>query len=197
MESQPRQDEVQPGRGAGGLILGTATVTNDLYAARNSLTHRIIGPKSTGTFRLDISKMADGDRAGAALFRDRSAYIGVWKDGSATKIFMVNGTTMAEGTWTTTSTGQTAATGPTVAAGTTNLYLRVEADITPALGLTQERTTSFSYSTDGKTFNKLGPAFAMTNSWRYFTGYRYGVFNYASKALGGQVTVKSFTVQSV
>src|SRR5690606_13413419 len=61
----------------GGLVLQTADVTTDLYAARNTLTHRIIGPKSTGTFRLDIRGMADGDRAGAVLFRDRAAYIGV------------------------------------------------------------------------------------------------------------------------
>lgn len=182
------------GGGEGGLILQTADVTTDLFAARNTLTHRIIGPKSTGTFRLDVSKMKDGDRAGAALFRDRAAYIAVWKDGNAAKIVMVNNLNIAEGTWETTSKGTVAATGPTInAAG--DIWLRVQADITPAFGSSQERTTSFSYSTDGTTFTNLGPAFAMSNSWKYFTGYRYGVFNHATKSLGGEVTVKSFTMQ--
>lgn len=45
----------------GGLVLQTADVTTDLFAARNTLTHRIIGPKSTGTFRIDVRGMTDGD----------------------------------------------------------------------------------------------------------------------------------------
>ena len=49
-----------------GLRLQTATVTNDLYAARNTLTHRIQGPTSTATIELDYSAMRDGDRAGLA-----------------------------------------------------------------------------------------------------------------------------------
>ncbi|PKS08750.1 hypothetical protein jhhlp_004803 [Lomentospora prolificans] len=176
-----------------GLTLRTATVTNDLFAARNTLTHRIIGPKSTGTFRLDISAMRDGDRAGAALFRDRAAYIGVWKDGTTSKIVMVNNLNLSENGWATSSTGTVAATGPNVTGS--EVWLRVNADITPAFGLTQERTTTFSYSTDGKTWQNLGPAFAMSNSWTYFTGYRYAVFNHATKALGGEVKVKSFEMQ--
>lgn len=176
-----------------GLVLGTATVTEDLFAARNTLTHRILGPKSVGTFRLDISGMRDGDRAGASLFRDRAAYIGVWKEGGASKIVMVNSLNLSEDGWATTSAGKVAATGPTIQGS--EVWLRVNADITPAFGLAQERTTTFSYSTDGKTWTNLGPAFAMTSSWRYFTGYRFAVFNHATKALGGEVTVKSFEMQ--
>lgn len=47
-----------------GLHLSTATVTNDLYAARNTLTHRIQGPTSTATIVLNYAGMRDGDRAG-------------------------------------------------------------------------------------------------------------------------------------
>jgi hypothetical protein len=34
----------------------------------------------------------------------------------------------------------------------------------------------------------------MNNSWEFFMGYRYGIFNYATSALGGAVTVKAFTL---
>ncbi|KAF2183483.1 glycoside hydrolase family 43 protein [Zopfia rhizophila CBS 207.26] len=183
--------------GSGGVILQAATVTNDLFTARNTLTHRIIGPKSHGTFRIDISQMKDGDRAGAVLFRDVAAYIGIYKDASSAKIVMVNNLSL-DSSWATKSTGTVAATGPTLAAGTTDIWLRVQADITPAFsGTTAQRTTTFWYSTDGQTFTQLGSAFPMTNAWQFFTGYRYGVFNHATKALGGQVTVKSFTMQLV
>ncbi len=34
--------------------------------------------------------------------------------------------------------------------------------------------------------------FKMTNAWQFFMGYRFGVFNYATQALGGAVKVASF-----
>ena len=182
---------------SGGLILQTATITNDLFTARNTLTHRIIGPKSSGTFRLDPSKMKDGDRTGAVLFRDIAAYIGVYKTGDVSKIVMVNNLSLTS-TWATNSPGTIAATGPTLASGSTDVWLRVTADITPAFsGTSAVRTSTFAYSLDGKTFTQLGPALSMTNSYTFFTGYRYGVFNHATKALGGEVSVKSFTMQLV
>ena len=181
----------------GGLVLRTASVTGDLFAARNTLTRRIAGPKSRGTFRLDASKMRDGDRAGAVLFRDRAAYIGVWKQGTEAKIVFVSGLNLTEGTWKTASTGAVAATGPTVS-NTQDVWLRIEADITPAFGTSTERTTTFSYSLDGgRTFVTLGQPFAMSNSWRYFSGYRFGVFNFGTKALGGEIKVKSFQMKAL
>lgn len=182
--------------GSGGLQLRTATVTNDLFSARNTLTHRILGPKSSGTFRLDVSKMADGDRAGAILFRDVAAYIGVHKSGSTSTLVFVNNLSLNTD-WTTKSTGSVAATGPVLAASTTDLWLRVQADITPAFGSSTSRTTTFWYSTDGSNFQQLGSAFPMTNTWQFFTGYRFGAFNFATKALGGAVTLKSFEMKSI
>ncbi|AEO57303.1 glycoside hydrolase family 43 protein [Thermothelomyces thermophilus ATCC 42464] len=179
----------------GGLVLQAATVTEDLFAARNTLTRRIRGPKSSGTFRLDVSRMRDGDRAGAVLFRDTAAYIGVWKQGDEATIVVVDGLELALSSWTTVSTGRVAETGPTLSS-TQDVWLRIEADITPAFGTNTARTTTFSYSVDGgKTFVRLGPAFSMSNTWQYFTGYRFGVFNFATKELGGEVKVKSFQMQ--
>ncbi|KAF2276498.1 glycosyl hydrolase family 43 protein [Westerdykella ornata] len=181
--------------GSGGLLLQTATVTNDLFTARNTLTHRIIGPKSSGTFRIDISQMKDGDRAGTVLFRDVAAYIGIHKEGSSSKLVMVNNLNL-DSNWKTVSTGTVAATGPTLPSGTTDLWLRIQADITPAFsGTNAQRTATFWYSTDGSKYTQLGPAFTLTKTWQFFTGYRYGVFNHATKSLGGEIRVKSFTMQ--
>jgi beta-xylosidase len=182
--------------GARGLQLRTATVTQDLFSARNTLTHRILGPKSSGTFRLDINKMTDGDRAGAVLFRDVAAYIGVHKQGSTSNLVFVNNLNLNTD-WTTNSTGKVATTGSAIPATSTDLWLRIESDITPAFGTNTSRQTTFWYSTDGKAFRQLGPAFLMTNTWQFFTGYRFGVFNFATKALGGAVTVKSFELKAL
>jgi hypothetical protein len=34
----------------------------------------------------------------------------------------------------------------------------------------------------------------MNNSWEFFMGYRFGIFNFATDAMGGVVTVKSFAL---
>jgi beta-xylosidase len=172
----------------GGLVLKTATVTNDLYQARNTLTHRIRGPSSTGTIVLEYGGMKDGDRAGLALFRDSSAWVGVRRDGGTTRVSMVNGLTMDK-RWNTTSTGSEAA---SAAVSGSKIWLRATADIHPGA----PRKAQFSYSTDGTTFIPLGPQATLGNSWEYFIGYRFGLFNYATQSLGGSVTVKSFELVS-
>ncbi|GAA3454920.1 family 43 glycosylhydrolase [Dactylosporangium matsuzakiense] len=171
-----------------GLRLQTATVTGDLYNARNTLTQRIQGPSSTATVELDYSAMADGDRSGLAMLRDSSAWIGIQRDNGAARVTMVNGLTM-DGSWNTTGTGTVAA-AANVSGG--RIWLRATADIRPGSG----RQARFSYSTDGTNFIALGPAFTLNNAWQFFMGYRYAVFNYATRSLGGAVTVRSFT-QSV
>ncbi|WP_198169142.1 RICIN domain-containing protein [Herbidospora daliensis] len=167
-----------------GLRLQTATVTNDLYNARNTLTHRIQGPTSTATIELDYSQMANGDRAGLAMLRDQSAWIGVKRDNGAYRVAMTNGLTM-NSSWATTGTGSEQA-GANISGG--KIWLRVNADIRPGSG----RTARFSYSTDGTNFTTLGPSFTLNNAWQFFMGYRFGIFNYATSALGGAVTVNRF-----
>ncbi|MFC4592501.1 family 43 glycosylhydrolase [Sphaerisporangium corydalis] len=167
-----------------GLRLQTATVTSDLYNARNTLTHRIQGPSSTATIELDYSAMANGDRSGLAMLRDQSAWIGVKRDNGVNRVVMTNGLTM-NSSWATTGTGSEAASA-SISGG--RLWLRVNADIRPGSG----RQARFSYSTDGVNFTGLGPAFTLNNAWQFFMGYRFGIFNYATQSLGGAVTVRRF-----
>ena len=167
-----------------GLRLQTATVTNDLYRARNTLTHRVQGPTSTATIELDYTAMRDGDRAGLAMLRNSSAWIGVKRDNGATRVVMTDGLTM-DSSWNTTGTGVERA-GAAVSGG--KVWLRVNADIRP--GSTSRAT--FSYSTNGTTFTPLGPAFTLNNQWQFFMGYRYAIFNHATQSLGGSVTVDRF-----
>ncbi len=167
-----------------GLTLRTATVTDDLYWARNTLTHRIQGPTSTATVDFDVSAMRDGDRAGLALLRDSSAWIGVRRDSGVTRVVMVNGLTM-DGSWNTTGTGVEVAAVPLAG---NRVRLRANADIRPGAA----RPAVFSYSTDGAAFARLGPAFSMGNDWRFFMGYRFALFNHATRSLGGAVRATRF-----
>ncbi|KAI0471688.1 glycoside hydrolase family 43 protein [Xylariaceae sp. FL0804] len=173
----------------GGLTLSTSSVTDDLYQARNTLTHRIHGPLSTATIAMDTTNMTDGDRAGVALFRDQSAWIGVTRDNGTLRVAMTDSLVLNSTTWQTADTGASVATAPLPASAGGEIYLRCTVDIWPGTG----RTGNFSYSTDGgATFAGLGTPLTLNDDWTYFIGYRYGIFNYATKALGGSVKVGFF-----
>jgi beta-xylosidase len=163
-------------------------VTNDLYSARNALTHRILGPTSTAAIVLDYSQMKDGDRAGLALLRDSSAWVGIKREAGSVNVVMVNNLTMDK-QWKTVNTGTEIASAP-ISGG--KIWFRVSADIRPGA----KQTGNFSYSTDGTTFKPIGASFVLNNEWMFFMGYRYGIFNYATQSLGGIVSVSSFTMTS-
>ncbi|MES2826376.1 MAG: family 43 glycosylhydrolase [Pseudomonadota bacterium] len=170
-----------------GLTLRTATVTNDLYAARNTLTRRIEGPRSIATIELDYSAMQNGDVSGLAALRDSSSWIGVKKANGATRIVMTNGATL-DSSWNTNGLGAEAASA-NISGG--KIWLRVDADVRTTSG---GGTARFYYSTNGTQFTQLGGTFTMKREWNYFLGYRFGIFNYATQSLGGSVRVNSFDV---
>src|SRR5690606_17584137 len=64
-------------RKKGYLRLTTARIDTSFLMARNTLTQRTIGPKSTGTTAIDISKMKEGDVAGLALLQKNYGWVGV------------------------------------------------------------------------------------------------------------------------
>jgi len=170
-----------------GLTLRTASVTNDLYKARNTLTQRTYGAYPVGTAKIDFSGMADGDTCGLAAFRDSSAWIGVLRSGSTYNLVQVSGATQnATNKWATISTGNISA---SKSISTSSIYLRVSMDVRPS----GAKSANFSYSYNGSNFTTFGSTFILNTSYNYFTGYRYGIFNYATKALGGFVKVISFT----
>jgi beta-xylosidase len=187
-----------------GLNLRTTTVTNNFHRARNTLTHRIHGPKSRGTFRLNLGQMKDGDIAGMAVMRDSSAYIGLQKEGTTLRLVEVTGITVVNqnGGWQVGSAGSTVATGSEaniarVASGELDIWLRITADVRPTFGRQgNSNPVQFYWSTDGVNFKQLGGTYNLHNRWEFFVAFRFGVFNYATKSLGGSVKVKEFRIEN-
>lgn len=192
-----------------GLALGTATVTTDLHLARNTLSHRILGPVSSATFRLGLGSMAEGDVAGVALLRDESSFLGLERTGEGLRMDLVEGVTLEEpeggGTWERTSNGTVVATADVdlqdVATGASDIWLRIVADVTPNFGNEDGgegvNTGMFQYSLDGQNFQQPGPAVSLHARWQFFKAFRYAVFNYATIELGGSVMVRAFELQLV
>lgn len=161
----------------GHLRLYTASVSDDLWQARNTLTQRIFGyhesgSESYGTIKMDVSGMESGDRAGLAVFQDPYAAIGV-EAGSGDKhlFFDMNGTITQ---------------GPALEQDV--VYLRAVA----AFGADKAR---FYYSLDNQSFLPLGEELDMAFNLSVFTGNKFGLFSYATSDLGGYVDIDWFSTE--
>jgi beta-xylosidase len=188
--------------GPGGLVLRAATVTDDLYRARNTLTRRIVGPASAATVRIDYSHMYPGDRAGVALFRDRTTYVAIERatteNGGCWSLMMVLNTTLEQDTWDTATLGEEVderiALGGQSGTSPGWIDLRLEADIRPEVNGTGRFSWRESEDEDWQT---IGEPWELWREWPFFIGYRFAVFNFATEGLGGFVTVRSFGLEMV
>lgn len=163
----------------GKLRLYTASVTDSLQKSRNMLTQRIFGFRdntkpSYGTIRMNISKMNDGDMAGLAIFQNPYAYIAINKQGSVLNLVQSN-------------TADKKIYSNAIACDSV-IYLRAVADIATS-------KATFYYSLDNATYTKFGQDLDMKYNLSVFVGNRFGIFNYATKDLGGSVDVDWFSTE--
>ncbi len=148
----------------GYMRLKTATVTSDLQYARNTLTQRVQGPECTAVIKMDITNMENGDVAGLTLIETANNFIGVKKVNGVKSIILSDmGNEIAS-------------------AAFTGNEIWFKAEI-PKLSV----KTNYYYSTDGVNFTQLGDPLEMHHSG--YVGVRFGIFNYATSALGGYVDI--------
>lgn len=158
----------------GFLRLRTCDVVNDIQQARNTLTQRTIGPKCSGWILMDVSNMNDGDVAGLAAFQKEYGFIGVSKQKNKYYIIMVDkGKEIAK----------------------ENLlqmmvYLKIDFDF-------EVDRAYFYYSYDGISWTKLGSELEMKYTLpQHFMGYRFAIFNFATKKPGGYVDIDFFKFEN-
>ncbi len=161
----------------GFLRLSTSRVDTSILMARNTITQRTFGPESSAVTSLDISKMKDGDHAGLLLLQKNYGWVGVKAEGGSRSIVMVNAST---------GTPEEVASIPVTQ---TTIYLKADCDF-------KNRTDKgyFYYSLDGKNWKRIGSALQMSYTLPHFMGYRFGLFNYATKNPGGYVDFDYFRV---
>lgn len=174
-----------------GVTLSTSSVTEDIYQARNTLTHRIHGEYPVGTVEIDFSNMADGDRSGFAAFRDKTGYIGIHRVGDEYAITVLHHAIIDEWSGNPMEPGTIVATEPFPADAEKKIWFRAELDARP----NGSRDATFLYSLDGEEFTPLGPTYKLYDGWAFFIAYRFGIFNFATTALGGSITVNSLTIE--
>jgi beta-xylosidase len=128
----------------------------DFWTARNTLTQRAVGPRSSATTLLDAAGMRAGDVAGLALLNRPYAWIGVRRTPA--------GLTLQQYDQIVDSTAE-------VRLRTTRVWLRADCDF-----LTEQ--ARFSYSADGRRWTPFGRRFTMAFQLKTFQGVRFALFHY-------------------
>ena len=184
----------------GFLRLKTSRVVPNLYLAPNTLTQRMEGPTCSGYIRMDLSKMKDGDCAGLAAFNGDSGVLTIKKEGKKLVLQMTEqkvsltdrekAVTKVEEKVVETVDLSTAFKSQTSKNKSQIIYLRLDGDFQPRHG----DAANFYYSLDGQQWTKIGTEnYRMQFDYRrFFMGSKFGIFNYATKKVGGYVDVDEF-----
>jgi beta-xylosidase len=132
------------------------------------LTQRTFGPVSSAMTKIEVTQMKDGDCAGLIALQRRYGFVGVKMEGDSKSIIMVGARSNRPE-----ELESIPLTQPTVC-------LKIDCDF-------RDRADKayFYYSLDGETWTRIGTVLQMAYTLPHFMGYRFGLFNFATKSAGG------------
>jgi len=151
----------------------TGRIDKIVTDARNSLTQRSFGPKCSGRVLLDAGSLKDGDYAGLCALQAKYGFVAVKQSGTSRSVVMMNGTTEAA----------------TVPLSQDTVFLRIDMDFT-----NKTDKATFFYSLDGTAWKSIGNTLQMNYDLAHFMGYRFTLFNYATKSAGGSADFDWFRI---
>jgi beta-xylosidase len=162
----------------GYLRLKTGRIDKEVITARNTLTQRTFGPTSSGLVSVDVSAIKDGDRVGLLALQSDYGWVGVKQEAGKKSVVMVNAPD---------GKPQEVATVPL---DQNKVFLRIDCDFT-----NMKDEALFYYSLDGKNWLPIGNTLKMKYKLTHFMGYRFGLFNYATKEKGGYADFDWFRIR--
>ncbi|MBN1767139.1 MAG: glycoside hydrolase 43 family protein [Prolixibacteraceae bacterium] len=163
----------------GYLRLKTGKVVNELEEARNTLTQRTFGPVCAGSTSIDVSNMKDGDIAGFTALQSKYGQLGVKCENDKKFIVMISA-----------KTGEPVEL-ERVPLSQDEVHFKIECDFRDRADIAY-----FYYSLDGKNWTEIGEPLKMEYTLDHFMGYRFGLYNYASKTQGGFVDFDYFKIDN-
>lgn len=161
----------------GFLRLTTGRIDTLFVQARNTLTQRTLGPECSGSTVIDVSNMKEGDFAGLALLQRKFGQVGVIFINGSKSVVMISA-----------QTGKPVEI-EKVPLNQKTVNLKAECNFRNLADV-----ADFFYSLDGKTWISIGSQLKMEYSMPHFMGYRFGLFNYATKTPGGSVDFDWFRI---
>ena len=174
---------------SGFLRLTIGRVDTDILKTRNILTQRTFGPKSSATTKIDVTGMKNGDCTGLIALQRRYGFVGVKMEDNTKSIVMVTVPPHPPNQ----PNRRRRPLPPEEAARIPLLrsivYLRIDCDF-------RDRADKawFYYSLDGETWTRIGSVLQMAYTLPHFMGYRFGLFNFATRTTGGIVDFDYFHI---
>ena len=160
----------------GGRLHIQSQPAEQLMWARNTLTQRVIGPKSIATVELYVKGMKDGDVAGLGNINVPCSWIGIRKDGNALTLQCFEQMTNRVEVKSEELISE-------------KLWLR-------CIGDYDNNQAQYAYSTDGVTFQTLGRMMPLSYQLITFQGSRHALFAFNVKGKnGGYAEFDNFTVE--
>ena len=164
----------------GGRLHIQSQPAEQLMWARNTLTQRVIGPKSIATVELYVKGMKDGDVAGLGNINVPCSWIGIVKEGNSLTLRCFEQ-----------ATNDTVDISPSsfLLPPSSKIYLRMVGDY-------DNNQAQYAYSTDGVTFQTLGRMMPLSYQLITFQGSRHALFAFNVKGKnGGYAEFDNFTVE--
>ena len=164
----------------GGKLRLNAMPAEQLMWARNTLTQRVIGPKSIATVEVYLKGLKDGDVCGLGNINVPCSWVGIVKDGKQLTLRcfeqLTNDTVDVS----------------SVAAdlqSASKIYLRMMGDY-------DNDQAQYAWSLDGETFQTIGRMMPLTYQLITFQGSRHALFAFNVKGKnGGYAEFDNFTVE--
>lgn len=151
-----------------GWLILKADKADNFVKAHNTLTQKVMGTKGEAIAEMDLSGMAEGQKAGLCSMGGKvTNLIGALKKGGALNLFFENNGKIINET----------------PLKSKKVFLKVSLDI-------KGDKNQFSYSTDNKTYSPFGEPF--TTAAGYWKGTRIGLFSYNELNRDGSASFNSF-----
>ena len=160
----------------GGRLRLNSMPSDQLMWARNTLTQRVIGPKSVTTVELYVKGMKDGDVCGLGNINVPCSWIGIVKEGNQLTLRCFE------------QFNNDSVDVP-ISLPQGKIWLRCSGEY-------DDNQAQYAYSTDGKTFQTLGRMMPLTYQLITFQGSRHALFAFNVKGKnGGFAEFDNFTVE--
>ncbi|MFC0470160.1 glycoside hydrolase 43 family protein [Halalkalibacter kiskunsagensis] len=161
----------------GFLRLETGYLTNSVEYARNTLTQRTEGPECSGMTLLEMHQMKPGDRAGLVALQHYFGTVGIQVSDNG-ECYVAMCVRNEDGNEETVES---------IRYENQQIYLKIDFHFEESKDI-----ATFYYSEDGVSWHQIGQPLHLKYTLDHFMGCRIGLFNYATKEIGGFVDFDYF-----
>lgn len=170
----------------GALRIRTGKLSSNVGQAINTLTQRTIYPKCEAAVTVDASNIRSGDYAGICAFQGCYGLIAITREESQYYLVMLARVAENREFYALPGDKEPGTEFARIPIDNSKVTLKVSVDFTDGID-----EAEFYYK-DREEWRKLGITHKLYFKMDHFTGCRFGLFNYATKEIGGAVDFSGF-----